>query len=99
LYIGFLNKKSYYAFMNLFEYRLWGKTKMWFIVIAPLIVIFLFIQPYVSLLLLLVMFGRFLYVKFLLSALDKSARKSEEEFQEKLDDWNKVIADIKKKIS
>ncbi|MBL4644629.1 MAG: hypothetical protein JKX80_02060 [Candidatus Pacebacteria bacterium] len=82
--------------MNLFEYQLWQKTKTWLWIIIPLILVFLFIQPYISLFLLFVVFGRFLYVKWLQSALDKSAEASEEAFHKNLDG---LVEDMKSKMA
>ena len=84
--------------MNLFDYHHWERTKMWLIVIVPLIVIFLFIQPFISLFLLFVIFGRLLYVKLLQSSFDKLVRESENEFHKKLDGVVKLVSDTKAEI-
>lgn len=78
--------------MNLLEYHLWGKTKKWLMVLILLLLIFLFINPLISLVLLFVIFVRLIYVRWVKSAFDKSVTKSQGEFEEKLD---KMVTNIK----
>ena len=79
--------------MNLYEYQLWQKTKAWLWILVPLLFVFLFIQPYVSLFLLFLIFGRFLYVKRIHSIFDKSDKVSAEAFDRK---WDEFAEDMEK---
>lgn len=82
--------------MNLLKYRLWKDTKIWLMVIIPLIFVFLFIQAYISLFLLFVIFARLLYVKLVQSAFYKSAREARDESDRKLDE---MVVGIKNEIA
>lgn len=63
--------------MNLFEYAMWQKTKIWLLILIPAIVIFLFINPYVSLLLPLVVLGRLWFVAKLESIFEQTAETAD----------------------
>lgn len=81
--------------MNLFEFRFWQRTKIWMMVIVPLIIIFLFIQPYFSLFLFFVILMRLLYVKFMQSLFNEGVQESEKQFNKKIE---KITQDIKQSI-
>lgn len=77
--------------MNLFEHRLWEETKKWLIILIPLLLIFLFINPLISLVLLFIIFARLIYVKSVRSTFDKAITQSQENTDEKL---NKMITNV-----
>lgn len=84
--------------MNLFEFHHWERTKIWLALIVPTIIIFLFINPYISLFLFCVVLIRLSYVKVQVSIFNKSADESEKRHHGKIDEWGKSLGDWAEKI-
>ncbi len=82
--------------MNLFEYRLWEETRIWLIILVPLLLIFLFINPFISLALLFIIFARLIFVRWIQSSFDKTATQPQESLEEEL---NEMVTNFKSEIA
>lgn len=92
-------KPNFIKTMNLLEYKIWQRTKILFIFLFPLIVVFLFINSYISLVLFFIVLGRLLVVVKLKSDFEKATEDSSVEHDRLIGGFEKNIKNIKSKLA